>query len=182
MVAESVHSNLRKSFKDVFIPDHILNYIMEQKNPLEKMYDFYVDSGYLKVEMAGHQFCREYAKHVEYETVKNQLHSKIKEEYRQFVELLKERPPYDIPKLISEMTIKMQIFSMIRYDDCFSVEDMLALQGVDKLLEKGFQGYKGDNLVSTDTNYLWAITMDNLEKIIGKEKAESVVNEDELEV
>jgi hypothetical protein len=46
MTAESVHYAIRKWFLQEHIPEHIAGLMADLDEPLERMYDFYVDSGY----------------------------------------------------------------------------------------------------------------------------------------
>lgn len=179
--AQLVHSMLRKLFSETFVPDHILDLVAEQENPLEKMYDYYLDSGYLIKGIDENVFCKEYLLYVEYNAINSKVKQKIEVEYKQFLELLKDRPPIDIQKLVSEVTLKMQIYSMFRYDDCCNTEDLEILFGVENLLDKAFRGYNGESLVPTDTNYLWAVTMEQLDKIISDERHIQEVEDEELE-
>jgi hypothetical protein len=121
--------------------------------PLERMYDFYVDSGYLTKEVDGKCFIKDYMTCLYHEHLRSILHEKVEKEYQQFIEAFKQKSPYDMPKLITEMTVKMQIYSIFRYDDQFDFSERCfeKLIPIENILDKV---YKASELKSVSTNDL----------------------------
>jgi len=124
---------------------------------------------------------REYAIYRECEVVEEQLHDKVEKEYKAFMETIIDLAPYQMGQLISEISFKMQVFSIFRYQDCYSVEDMKVLKGVEGLLDKAYGKYSGEYLTPADGNYLWATVMDCLGKVVEEERSEEDFLEDSLE-
>lgn len=153
MTAESVHYAIRKWFLAEHIPEHIAGLMADLDEPLERMYDFYVDSGYLTKEVDGKCFIKDYMTCLYYEHLRSILHEKVEKEYQQFIEEFKQKSPYDMPKLIIEMTVKMQIYSIFRYDDQFDFSERCFenLIPIENILDKV---YKASELKSVSTNDL----------------------------
>lgn len=153
MTAERIHYEIRKWFLEEHIPDHIAELMANQDQPLERVYDFYVDSGYLTKEVDGKCFIKDYMKCLYHDHLRSILHEKVEKEYQQFIEEFKQKSPYDMPMLITEMTVKMQIYSIFRYDDQFDssercFEDLIPIENIlDKV-------YKASELKSVSTNDL----------------------------
>lgn len=166
MIAESIHYAIRKWFLEEHIPDHIAGLMANQDEPLERMYDFYVDSGYLTKEVDHKRFIKGYTTCLYYEHLKSILHEKVEREYQQFIEEFKQKSPYDMPKLITEMTVKMQVYSIFRYDDQFDFAERCFenLIPIENILDKV---YKASELKSVSTNDLG---------IVEKEVINSLVN------
>lgn len=153
MTAESIHYAIRKWFLEEHIPDHIAGLMANQDEPLERMYDFYVDSGYLTKEVDGKCFIKDYMTCLYHEHLRIILHDKVEREYQQFIEEFKQKSPYDMPKLITEMTVKMQTYSIFRYDDQFDFTERCFenLIPIENILDKI---YKASELKSVSTNDL----------------------------
>ena len=153
MTAESVHYAIRKWFLEEYISEHIAGLMANQDEPLEKMYDFYVDSGYLIKEVDHKRFIKNYTTCLYHEHLRNILHDKVEREYQQFIEAFKQKSPYDMSKLITEMTVKMQVYSIFRYDDQFDFSDRCfeKLIPIKNILDKV---YKASELKSVSTNDL----------------------------
>lgn len=181
LTVQYVYQKLRDSFEEIFIPEHILDIFMLQDFPLSKFYDYFVDHDYFKTTVDWEQLCREYATYRETEFVEESLHDKVEAEYKNFMSKVVDMAPYKMSKLISEISFKMQVFSIFRYQDCFGIDDMKVLQKVDGLLDKVYAKYDGDDLSTADEHYLWATTMNCLGKVIEDERCEEVNEEDALE-
>lgn len=153
MTAESVHYAIRKWFLEEHIPEHIAGLMVNQDEPLERMYDFYVDSGYLTKEVDGKCFIMDYMTYFYHEHLRSILNEKVEREYQQFIEEFKQKSPYDMPKLITEMTVKMQTYSIFRYDDQFDFTERCFenLIPIENILDKI---YKASELKSVSTNDL----------------------------
>jgi hypothetical protein len=166
MTAESVHYAIRKWFLEEHIPEHIAGLMADLDEPLERMYDFYVDSGYLTNEVDGKCFIKDYMTCLYHEHLRSILHEKVEKEYQQFIEEFKQKSPYDMPKLITEMTVKMQTYSIFRYDDQFDFSERCFenLIPIENILDKV---YKASELKSVSTNDLG---------IVEKEVINSLVN------
>lgn len=150
MTAESVHYAIREWFLEEHIPEHIAGLMADLDEPLERMYDFYVDSGYLTREVEGKCFIKDYITGLYHEHLRSILHDKVEREYQQFIEAFKQRSLYDMPKLITEMTVKMQIYSIFRYDDQFDFSERCFenLIPIEDILDKV---YKASELKSVST-------------------------------
>lgn len=166
MTAESVHYDIRKWFLEEYIPEHIAGLMANQDEPLERMYDFYVDSGYLTKEVDHKRFIKNYTTCLYHEHLRSILHDKVEREYQQFIEAFKQKSPYDISKLITEMTVKMQVYSIFRYDDQFDFSDRCfeKLIPIENILDKV---YKASELKSVSTNDL---------EVVEKEVINSLMN------
>lgn len=153
MTSESVHYAIRKWFLEEHIPENIAGLMADLDEPLERMYDFYVDSGYLTKEVDGKRFIKDYVTYFYHEHLRRILHEKVEKEYQQFIEAFKQKSPYDMPKLITEMTVKMQIYSIFRYDDQFDFSERCFenLIPIENILDKV---YKASELKSVSTNDL----------------------------
>jgi hypothetical protein len=153
MTAESIHYAIRKWFLEEHIPEHIAGLMADLDEPLERMYDFYVDSGYLTKQVDGKCFIKDYITCLYHENLRSILHEKVEKEYQQFIEEFKQKSPYDMPKLITEMTVKMQIYSIFRYDDQFDFTERCFenLIPIECILDKV---YKATELKSVSTNDL----------------------------
>ena len=153
MTAESVHYAIRKWFLEEHISEHIAGLMVDLDEPLERMYDFYVDSGYLTKEVDGKCFFKDYMTCLYHEHLRSILNEKVEKEYQQFIEEFKQKSPYDMPKLITEMTVKMQVYSIFRYDDQFDFTERCFenLIPIENILDKV---YKASELKSISTNDL----------------------------
>jgi hypothetical protein len=153
MTAESVHYAIRKWFLQEHIPEHIAGLMADLDEPLERMYDFYVDSGYFIKEVDHKRFIKDYVTCFYHEHLRSILHEKVEKEYQQFIEDFKQKSPYDMAKLITEMTVKMQIYSIFRYDDQFDFTERCFenLIPIENILDKI---YKASELKSVSTNDL----------------------------
>jgi len=165
MTAESVHYAIRKWFLEEHIPDHIAGLMANQDVPLERMYDFYVDSGYLTKEVDGKCFIKEYTICVYHEHLRSILHEKVEKEYQKFIEKFKQKSPYDMPNLITEMTVKMQTYSIFRYDDQFDFTERCFenLISIENILAKV---YKASELKSVSTNDLGIVENEVINSLI----------------
>lgn len=181
MTVQYVYQMLRNSFDKAFIPEHILDIFMTQDFPLSKFYDYFIDHDCFKKTVDWEQLCREYAMYRESEYVEEKLHDKVQAEYKAFMSNVMDMAPYKMGPLLTEIAMKMQVFSIFRYQDCFSMDDMKVLQEMDDLLDKTFKKYDGSILSSADEHLLWAKTMECLGKVVNDERCESVVEDDALE-
>lgn len=152
MTAESVHYAIKKWFLEEHIPEHIAGLMANQDEPLERMYDFYVDSGYLTKEIDSKCFIKDYMTCLYHEYLRSILNDKVEREYQQFFEEFKQKPPYDMPKLITEMTVKMQVHSIFRYDDQFDFSERCfeKLIPIENILEKVYKASKLKNISTND--------------------------------
>jgi hypothetical protein len=107
--------------------------------PLADYYDYYHDNGYLQKEADRLQITREYVMYRECEYVEEKLHEKVQAEYKEFMTKVVDMTPYKMGKLLTEIALKMQVFSIFRYQDCFSMDDMKLLQEVDNLLDRVYE-------------------------------------------
>lgn len=177
MTAESVHYAIKKWFLEEHISEHIAGLIADQDEPLERMYNFYVDSGYFTKVVESKCFIRDYTTCIYHEHLRSILHEKVEREYQQFIEEFKQKPPYDMPKLITEMTVKMQIYSIFRYDDQFDFSERCfeKLISIENILDKV---YKVSELKSVSTNDLGIVKDKVINSLINlsrnKEEIQSV--------
>lgn len=165
MTAESVHYAIRKWFLEEYIPEHIAGLMADLDEPLERMYDFYVDSGYLTKEVDGKCFIKDYMICLYHEHLRSILHEKVEKEYQQFIEEFKQKSPYDMPKLITEMTVKMQTYSIFRYDDQFDFTERCFenLIPIENILDKV---YEASELKSVSTNDLEIVEEEIINNLI----------------
>lgn len=165
MTAESVHYAIRKWFLEEHIPEHIAGLMADLDEPLERMYDFYVDLGYLTKEVDGKSFIKDYMKCLYHEHLRSILHEKVEKEYQQFIEEFKQKSPYDMPKLITQMTVKMQVYSIFRYDDQFDFTERCFenLIPIENILDKV---YKASELKSVSTNDLGIVEEEVINNLI----------------
>lgn len=180
MTAESVHYAIRKWFLEEYIPEHIAGLMADLDEPLERMYDFYVDSGYLTKEVDGKCFIMDYMTCFYNEHLRSVLHEKVEKEYQQFIEDFKQKSPYDMAKLITEMTVKMQVYSIFRYDDqfVFSERCFENLIPIENILDKV---YKASELKSVSTNDLGIVEEEVINSLmnLARTKEEFQAVEDE---
>lgn len=165
MTAESVHYAIRKWFLEEHIPEHIAGLVADLDEPLKRMYDFYVDSGYFTKEVDHKRFIKDYVTCFYHEHLRSVLHEKVEKEYQQFIEEFKQKSPYDMPKLITEMTVKMQIYSIFRYDDQFDFSERCFenLIPIENILDKV---YKASELKSVSTNDLGIVEEEVINNLI----------------
>ncbi len=181
MTLQYVYQMLRNSFEKAFIPEHILDIFMTQDFPLSKFYDYFIDHDYFKREVDWDIISRDYAIYRECEYVEEQLHEKIEAEYKRFMARVMEMAPYKMGKLLTEIALKIQVFSIFRYQDCYSMDDMKVLQEVENLLDKVFEKHDGSMLLSVDEHVLWATAMECLEKVVEDERGITIAEEDVME-
>jgi len=181
MTVENVYYMMKTTFEKVFIPEHVLDIFMLQEFPLSKFYDYFADHDGFRHEVDWEQFCREYSIYRECEYVEERLHRKVEAEYKTFMEAQVDKAPYNLEKAISEISFKMQVFSIFRYKGCFGMGDMRVLQEVDNLMDKTYTKHNGELLISADEKYLWAQVMECLGKVVEDERVESEAEEDALE-
>ncbi len=176
-----VYQKLKDSFEHTFIPEHIVDILMEQDFPLSKFYDFFVDHDYYRTEVNWTKLTREYALYRECEFVEERLHEKVQAEYKAFMTKVVELTPYKMGNLMTEIALKMQTFSIFRYQDCFSMEDMKLLQEVDNLLDRMYEKHDGSVIEVSDEHVLWAKTMEYLGEVVEDERGLEVAIDDALE-
>ncbi|MFT9493885.1 DUF3848 domain-containing protein [Anaerosolibacter sp.] len=182
MTVQSVHNSLRNWFSVVEFDETILQIMLEKKEPLEDMYDFYVDSGYLINAVDGMAFCQEYARYLEQEHLSELINEKIQDEYNQFLEGLKIRPPLDVPKLSSEFTLKTDVLGLFRYDHCFNSKELKLLHGIPNLLDKIYEKSASKTTTATDMNEVGKIVIESVVLIMAEYKVHVEVEDEELEV
>ena len=117
MTLQHVYQKLKDSFESTFIPEHILDIFLIQDFPLSKYYDYYIDHDYFQVEVDCSQLCREYALYRECEFIEESVHEKVQDEYKAFMKKVTDLAPYRMGKIISEISSKMQVFSIFRYQE-----------------------------------------------------------------
>ncbi len=156
MTAESAHYAIRQWFLEEHIPEHIAGLMVNQEEPLERMYEFYVDSACLTKEVEGKHFFKDYMTWLYNDHLRNSLHDKVEKEYQNFIEEFKKKPPYNIPKLMTEMTVKMQVYSLFRYNDpCDFTEKCLEnLCSIENILDKVYKATNLENLARDDLECL----------------------------
>ncbi len=182
MTAQSVHNSLRNWFSVVEFDEAILSIMLEQNEPLERMYDFYVDSGYLINAVDGLAFCQHYAGYLEQEHLSKMINEKIQDEYNQFLEGLKTRPPLDVPKLTSEFTLKADALGLFRYDHCFNSKELKLLHGIPNLLDRIYEKSVNKTITATDMNEVGKIVIESVVLIMVEYKVQIEVEDEELEV
>lgn len=182
MTVQYVYQMLRNSFKKTFIPDHILDILVVRDFLLSEFYDYFIDHNYFKKKVDWEQLCREYAIYREGEFVEEKLHDKVQAEYKIFMTKLIDLAPYKMGAQLTEIALKMQVFSIFRYQDCFSMNDMKVLCEVDNLLDKIYTKHDGSIITGNDEHVLWAITMEYSRKVVIDERGEDINEEDALEV
>jgi hypothetical protein len=184
MTAESVHYAIRKWFSEEHIPEHIAGLMLNQDEPLERIYDFYVDSGYLMKAVQGNHFVTEYTNSLYHEHLRNILHDKVEKEYHQFLEDFKQKTPYDMPKLISEMTVKMQVYSVFRYDDQFNFNDKYLEQliPIEDILDKVYKVSKVGNISTHDLAVVEKEVINSLIHLAIESKNEHMIEDDGYEM
>jgi hypothetical protein len=181
MTVQYVYHKLKESFENTFIPDHILEILDEQGFPLGDYYDYYIDQGYLQKDVDWSQITREYVMYKECEFVEEQLHEKVQAEYKEFMTKVVDMAPLKVGKMLTEIALKMQAFSIFRYQDCFSMDDMKLLQGVDHLLERMYVKHDGANIPKDDEHVIWAKTMEYLGEVVKDERGEDFVEDEVME-
>lgn len=181
MTVEYVYYMMKNAFDKVFVPEHILDIFMIQDFPLFKMYEYFADHDYFNKEVEWNQFVREYAKHIEVECVAEKLHNMIEAEYKSFMLAMANKPPYRMDEMLSEIRFMMQAFSFFRYEDCFTLEEMNLLLGIENVLASAYKRYQGDSLTTKDEHYLWAVTLECLGKVVEDERGTTIIDEDALE-
>jgi hypothetical protein len=181
MTVQYVYHKLKESFESTFIPDHILEILDEQGFPLGDYYDYYIDQGYLRKDVDWSQITREYVMYKECEFVEEQLHEKVQAEYKAFMTKVVDMTPLKMGKLLTEIALKMQTFSIFRYQDCFSMDDMKLLQEVDNLLDRMYVKHDGTVIPADDEHALWAKTMEYLGEVVEDERGLEGALEDVLE-
>lgn len=181
MTVQYVYQMLRNSFEKAFIPEHILDIFMTQDVPLSKFYDYFIDHDYFKETVDWEQLCREYAIYRESEFVEERLHEKVQAEYKAFMTKVVDMTPYKLGAQLTEIAIKMQVFSIFRYQDCFSMDDMKLLQEVDDLLDKTFKKHDGSIVSGEDEHVLWATTMECLGEVVEDKRGEEIIQDNALE-
>ena len=156
MTAESLHYAIRKWFLEEHIPEYVAGLMAIQDEPLERMYDFYVDSGYFTKEVDHKLFIKDYMTCFYHEHLRSVLHEKVEKEYQHFIEGFKQKSPYNMPKLITEMTVKMQTYSIFRYDDQYNFTERCFenLIPIENILDKV---YKVSELKSISTDDLGSV-------------------------
>lgn len=181
MTVQYVYHKLKESFEATFIPEHILDIFEEQGFPLGDYYDYYIDQGYLQKDVDWSQITREYAIYKECEFVEEKLHEKVQTEYRDFMTKVVDMSPLKMGKLMTEIALKMQTFSIFRYQDCFSMNDMKLLQNVDNLLDRMYEKHDESIIPADDEHALWAKTMEYMGEVVDDERGEDIVEDDTLE-
>ena len=182
MTAQSVHNSLRNWFSAVEFDDAILQIMLEKNEPLERMYDFYVDSGYLINAADRLTFCQQYARCLEQEHLSEMMNEKVQDEYNQFLEGLKTRPPLNIPKLSSEFTLKAVVLGLFRYDYCFNSKELKLLHGIPNLLDRIYEKSVNKTITATDMNEVGKIVIESVVLIMAEYKVQIEVEDEELEV
>ena len=181
LTIQSVYQKLKDSFVETFIPEHILDVLLEDVYPLNKYYDYFFNEGDLRIGVEWNKLCKAYALYREYVVVDEKLHDKIQEEYKLFMTRVVDMTPYKMGKIVTEIAIKMQVFSIFRYQDLFSMDDLKVLQNVDNLLDKIYEKHDGALIPIEDEHLLWAKTYDYLERVVEDAKGLEIVDEDALE-
>jgi len=181
MTVQFVYQMLKKSFEDTFIPEHILDIFVTHDFPLSQFYDYFHDNDLFKKDVNWDTISRDYAIYRECEHVEEKLHEKVQAEYKEYMKKVVDLTPYKMGPLLTEIAIKMQVFSIFRYQDCFSMEDMKLLQEVDDLLDKTFKKHDGSVIKGDDEHVLWAKAMECLGKVVEDERGLDVVEDHALE-
>lgn len=181
MSVQYVYENLKKSFEETYIPEHILEILSDHIYPLSRFYDYFFNEGDIRIGVDWNKMCKDYALYRECEVVEEKLHDKVEVEYRKFMESVVEMAPYKTGKIITEIALKMQAFSIFRYQDLFGMDDMKLLQDVDKLLDKMFQKHDGRVIPMDDEHLVWAKAYDYLEKVVEDAKELIYTEENAME-
>lgn len=181
LTLQYVFQKLKESFVETFIPEHILEILIEHEEPLTKYYDYFYNDGDLRNGVEWHQLCKEYALYRECEVVDEKLHDKIQEEYKSFMKKVVEMTPYKMGKIVTEIAFKMQAFSIFRYQDLFKMDDLKVLQDVDQILDKMYEKHDGSVIPIEEERLLWAKTYDYLERVVKDARGLEMVDEDALE-
>jgi hypothetical protein len=181
MTVQFVYQMLKNSFEKTFIPEHILDIFVTQDFPLSSFYDYFHDNDLFKNDVNWDTISRDYAIYRECENVEERLHEKVKAEYKEYMKKVVDLTPYKMGPLLTEIAIKMQVFSIFRYQDCFSMEDMKLLQEVDDLLDKTFKKHDDSVIKGDDEHVLWAKAMECLGKVVEDERELDDVEDNALE-
>jgi hypothetical protein len=181
MTVQFVYQMLKNSFEKTFIPEHILDILVTQDFPLSKFYDYFHDNDLFKKDVNWDTISRDYALYRECEYVEERLHEKVQAEYKEYMKKVVDLTPYKMGPLLTEIAIKMQVFSIFRYQDCFSMEDMKLLQEVDDLLDKTFKKHDDSVIKGDDEHVLWAKAMECLGKVVEDERELDDVEDNALE-
>lgn len=184
MTAESIHYAIRNWFTTEQVPDHIVNVMIHQDTPLERMYDFYVDSGFLRKDVEGNSFIKAYITNLYHDYLRSIVHEKVQGEYQQFILDFKQRPPYDMPKMITEMTVKMQIYSLFRYDDSFEFSDRKLEQfiAVENILEKVYKDSNLKNIATEELANVEQIVISSLLKLANESENLCQIEDEDYEM
>lgn len=181
LTVQFVYHTLKNKFEETFIPEHILDIFMMQDFPLSKFYDYFVDHDYFRKDVDWSKLTKEYVIYRECEFVEEKLHEKVQTEYKEFMTKVVDMTPYKLGELMTEIALKMQSFSIFRYQDCFSMDDMKLLQEVDNLLERMYEKHDGSITPTDDEHVLWAKTMECLGEMVKDERGEVISEEDTME-
>lgn len=180
--AEYVYHKLKATFEDAVISEQMLKILVKDDFPLSKMYDFFADHDYFRKEVNWSNLMSEYCSYRELEFVSNQLHDKVEKEYISFMESNVSKIPYKISKLVTEIAVKMLIYNIFRYQDCFELGDMKTLLGVEQLLEVAFTKVGNQGIDSLDEKHLWTVVKEALGKVIEEENGKKYVERDSEEI
>lgn len=181
MTIQSVYHNFMKAFEEMSIPEHILKIIHEDDSPLNTFYDYFFNDGDVRMGSDWNKICRDYAIYRDEEVLEEKLHDKVEVEYRKFMRKVTNMSPYKTGKTITEIALKMQAFSIVRYQELFSKEDVEVLLGTDDILDKMYQKHDGHLIPMDDEHLVWAKAYDYLEGVVRDEKFLNYSEEDLLE-
>jgi len=181
MTIQSVYYNFMKAFEEISIPEHILKIIHEDDSPLNTFYDYFFNDGDVRIGSDWNKICRDYAIYREEEVLEEKLHDKVEVEYRRFMRKVTNMSPYKTGKIIIEIALKMQAFSIVRYQELFTKEDVEALLGTDDILDKMYKKHDGHLLPMDDEHLVWAKAYDYLEGVVRDEKFLNYSEEDLME-
>jgi hypothetical protein len=181
MTIQSVYHNFMKAFEEMPIPEHILKIINEDDSPLNTFYDYFFNDGDVRIGSDWNKICRDYAIYREEEVLEEKLHDKVEVEYRKFMRKVTNMSPYKTGKIITEIALKMQAFSIVRYQELFSKEDVEILLETDNVLDKMYQKHDGRLIPMDDEHLVWAKAYDYLEGVVRDEKFLNYSEENLLE-
>ena len=170
MTLQYAYGKLKESFEQAFIPDCILDIISSHEKPLFHYYEYFLDhDGYMKV-MDWQTFAFQYAQDMESSFYEEKLHEKVQKEYKDFMTKMVDMSPYKVGKLVTEIGLKMEIYSIFRYKDCFRTDEMMTLLEVDDLMGKAYEKHDNSFLPTDDEHVIWAKAMSYLGKVIEDER------------
>lgn len=181
MAAQNLHFALRQAFAGVSVQARVLLMMHAQEKPLERLYDFYVDSGYLEKTAYYREVCEEYVVWLAMQDLNSRIYSKLLMEYGSFLDELKNRIPFDIMLTVREVTFKTGILSYFRYECNLERVKLDALMGMDNIMNRLYEKARKIPVMPVDYYVLHKIVAESIERILDEINAAQEVEDEELE-